>query len=627
ECGSARKIEDLNAVTYPPHIKPPDPTLNQDAQPGKYKYQRSFLMQFMTVCKKKPENLSHLDAIGHQQVGGLTIPMEMVAPLGRSDNRLVSQSVPGEVPKAGDHIIELANKSKEECSGRILKTIIQLTFEKACDEPNYSQIYAQLCRKMLERIDMDIFDETIKNAQGECVRGAALFRKYLLTMCQESFEKGWKIPNNEKGMPNRFSDKRRGLGLIRFIGELFKVHMLTERIMHDCIKKLLANREDPEEEEAEFLCELLMIIGKELDYLRAKSQMNAYFIRMDSMSKNTKLSSRIRFMLTDVIELRKRNWIPRHDNDTNAPRTIGDIQPRSGIWGSSSRFGQASGNSTRLSRTSDDRDKVGMQHGMQQMSDWTVGPSSARKVDLTRFGQVRSNKVNLALGNDPIARLASGSEGWRTIKEHNEKGSSMSSTHTYNVLSGYTLKSSSISQEEAKRKIKAMVDEYWSVRDKKEVAVCIKELPDRYFGDAIREFIESALDKKPADVSNCADLLKELRKQDAISPADCKKAFTIIMGNLGDIAVDVPHAYAHTGQLLHGAQLELREVITLVGLLTGIGGSEPPSAKVVAAYLNSIKTSMGELMVLRKVKNANFDFALLFPDGNKDAVNRFLEKQ
>ena len=35
----------------------------------------------------------------------------------------------------------------------------------------------------------------------------------------------------------------------------------------------------------------------------------------------------------------------------------------------------------------------------------------------------------------------------------------------------------------------------------------------------------------------------------------------------------------------------------------------------------------GEQMVLRQVKNARFDFASLFPDGNEDALNRFLEKQ
>ena len=38
---------------------------------------------------------------------------------------------------------------------------------------------------------------------------------------------------------------------MKFIGELFKLQMLTERIMHECIKKLLSNVDNPEEEEIE----------------------------------------------------------------------------------------------------------------------------------------------------------------------------------------------------------------------------------------------------------------------------------------------------------------------------------------------------------------------------------------
>jgi len=173
-------------------------------------------------------------------------------------------------------------------------------------------MYAQLCQKMMECIDMDIFDENIKNASGEYVCGGTLFRKYLLSRCQDGFEKGWKInipiPNNEKGEPDLLSDeyyvatkaKKPGfrLGLIKFIGELFKLHMLAERIIHECIKKLLANSQDPEEEETESLCELLMIVGKQLDHPKAKDHMDAYFVCMNSMSKNTeKLNGRIRAML------------------------------------------------------------------------------------------------------------------------------------------------------------------------------------------------------------------------------------------------------------------------------------------------------------------------------------------
>ncbi|CAJ0911919.1 1925_t:CDS:2, partial [Entrophospora sp. SA101] len=200
------------------------------------------------------------------------IPMDVVQ---RKVKALLNKLTLEKFDIISDQIIEYANKSKFEKDGRILREIIRLIFEKSCDEINFSQMYAQLCRKMMEMIDPEITDENVKNNDGKLVMGGTLFRKYLLNRCQEDFEKGWKVnipvPSNEKGEPDLLSDeyysaakaKRRGLGLIRFIGELFKLSMLTERIMHECIRKLLqiqnAN-EIPGEEEMESLCKLLTTV-------------------------------------------------------------------------------------------------------------------------------------------------------------------------------------------------------------------------------------------------------------------------------------------------------------------------------------------------------------------------------
>lgn len=61
--------------------------------------------------------------------------------------------------------------------------------------------------------------------------------------------------------------RRRSTGNIKFIGELFKLKMLTEPIMHDCVVKLLKNHDD---ESLECLCRLLTTIGKDLDFEKAK---------------------------------------------------------------------------------------------------------------------------------------------------------------------------------------------------------------------------------------------------------------------------------------------------------------------------------------------------------------------
>ena len=78
--------------------------------------------------------------------------------------------------------------------------------------------------------------------------------------------------------------KRRGLGLVKFIGELYKLGMLTERIMHECVKKLVDYEGIPDEAEVESLTSLLRTIGASLDASeKGPAMMDAYFARIHLM--------------------------------------------------------------------------------------------------------------------------------------------------------------------------------------------------------------------------------------------------------------------------------------------------------------------------------------------------------
>lgn len=73
--------------------------------------------------------------------------------------------------------------------------------------------------------------------------------------------------------------------------------MLTEKIMHECIKKLLADVAAPKQEDLECLSKLMSTIGRQLDTANARMYMDAYFERIKTLCKNQSLESRIRFML------------------------------------------------------------------------------------------------------------------------------------------------------------------------------------------------------------------------------------------------------------------------------------------------------------------------------------------
>ncbi|KAF3160802.1 hypothetical protein TWF788_002862 [Orbilia oligospora] len=250
----------------------------------------------------------------------------------------LNKMTPEKFDKIADQILEIASQSRYETDGRSLRQVIQLTFEKATDEPNFSSMYAKFCKRMLESMHPDIKDENIKDKNGNIVTGGALFRKYLLNRCQEEFERGWKVnlPPKPEGVSEEaalMSDeyyvaaaaKRRGLGLIQFIGELFKLQMLTERIMHECVKKLVDYEGTPEEEEVESLCKLLRTIGYALDATeKSRLAMDAYFNRIQQMMDSKELNSRMKFMLLDVVELRKVNWESKEAD--KGPKTIAEIR-------------------------------------------------------------------------------------------------------------------------------------------------------------------------------------------------------------------------------------------------------------------------------------------------------------
>lgn len=251
---------------------------------------------------------------------------------------LLNKMTPEKFERISDQILEIAAQSQNETDGRTLRQVIQLTFEKATDEAHWASTYALFCKRMLESMSPSIKDENIKDKHGNVVTGGALFRKYLLNRCQEEFERGWKVnmPPKPEGQTEEAAllseeyyiaaaAKRRGLGLVKFIGELYKLNMLTERIMHECIKKLLELDESgPDESEVESLVSLLNTVGLNLEQSeRGPALMNVYFERIASIMDHPDLPSRLRFKLLDLIDLRKQGW--QSKTEDKGPKLLAQI--------------------------------------------------------------------------------------------------------------------------------------------------------------------------------------------------------------------------------------------------------------------------------------------------------------
>ncbi|XP_059633797.1 eukaryotic translation initiation factor 4G-like [Cornus florida] len=207
-----------------------------------------------------------------------------------------------------------------------LTGVISQIFDKALMEPTFCEMYADFCYHLSGELP-DFSEDNEK----------ITFKRLLLNKCQEEFERGEReqeeanraeeegeVKQSEEAREEkRIQARRRMLGNIRLIGELYKKRMLTERIMHECIKKLLGQYQNPDEEDIEALCKLMSTIGEIIDHPKAKEHMDAYFDMMERLSNNMKLSSRVRFMLRDAIDLRKNKWQQRRK--VEGPKKIDEV--------------------------------------------------------------------------------------------------------------------------------------------------------------------------------------------------------------------------------------------------------------------------------------------------------------
>ncbi|XP_050327461.1 eukaryotic translation initiation factor 4 gamma 2, partial [Bactrocera neohumeralis] len=228
----------------------------------------------------------------------------------------------------------------------ILNGVILLIFDKALDEPKYSSMYAQLCKRLSE--EAPSFE---KDPNSSCT-----FLRLLIAVCRDKFNNRLKRDNADGDNNNQFNKvhrpesqanlgendtdeeerrhlaKQRMLGNVKFIGELHKLDMLSTNVLHQCIMELLDKKKKRSAsqqemcEDMECLAQLLKTCGKVLDSEQGKELMNQYFDTLERRSKSTDYPPRIRFMLKDVIELRENNWIPRKVATTEGPVPIKQIR-------------------------------------------------------------------------------------------------------------------------------------------------------------------------------------------------------------------------------------------------------------------------------------------------------------
>ncbi|KAI9328860.1 armadillo-type protein [Obelidium mucronatum] len=531
-----------------------------------------------------------------------------------------------------------------------------------------------------------------------------IFRRLLLNKCQEEFENSekWSKEDNageesrqervkrlhsmtseEKAQYaqdeyDRTKLKRRVLGNVTFIGELFKLNMITEKIMHMCVFQLLTEVNSPGEEEVESICKLMSTIGERLDHEKGKPTVDVYFGRIKALSVNMLLSSRIRFMLQDLIEMRRNKWKGRQE--ATGPKTIAEIHAaaekklkeeeearqkssggRGGDRGGDRRGG---GGGRDRDRDNRDRDHGGRRGGNNQQQDrqnsgrggpqdaraqnnqpnsdgWsTVGggasaDKSRREDSYNNFGRadVKKNVSGMRLGPQAPAWGKGGAaqkkEEPKPVKNQFSllSGTSNEDIKTDVVESPATVTpvaAAGISEEQARLKIEGMVQEWFSIFDISELTASLKELSGfEYNGKFLLHFINQTLEKKSDVVSKSANVLPDLIASESLTAEEVVAALTEVAATLDDISVDVPGAYKFFGVLYGGlmasddSAFSLAVAAEILEPCIETPMRKPPVPQVISCALDTIRTIKTEAELINIFARQTTDLQAFWPEAKR----------
>ncbi|XP_069392181.1 eukaryotic translation initiation factor 4 gamma 1-like [Paralichthys olivaceus] len=408
---------------------------------------------------------------------------------------ILNKLTPEKLEKLVKQVTELDINTEERLRG-----VIELTFEKAISELSYSGVYARMCHGLMGL--------TVQTPDGLELN----FNKLLLKRCQKAFENKddneilkkkqeeleaasgdrEKKKLTEELEEIKYKAKRESVGTMKFIGELFKLKMLIDAVMFDCIGKLL---KDNDEVSLECLCTLVSTIGKDLDLGKSKTRLDGYFSRMKQIVAE-QTSNRIRFRLQDVLDLRFNKWVPRHKEQ--GPKTINQIYKEA-------------------------------------------------KLEGRRFNQQPNRRDNRRLNQQPPSKPHQPFPP--PSKPH--QPSPPPSKPQKPSPSPATPTKPSLTEEQLEKKFSAIIEEYVNINDMKEALQCVQELKStQLLFMFVRKGLEYTLDSNATTRKRMGLLLHRLIESGILPPEQYCKGLQGIMEETEDLARAIPKIGLYLSELL-----------------------------------------------------------------------------
>lgn len=213
-----------------------------------------------------------------------------------------------------------------------LGSVIDLVFDKAVDEPGFCELYAKVC-KVIATKNSEFSHHLLKKCQAE-FETPDLYSGLDVEDRKVEIEKETEATKKKMLYEELYEDMRlrrkKYLGTIKLIGEMYKFGLLSPKIIGLCMAHLIGEASN---ENIECLCSLIATVGSKMasepeEAIKMSIKNTLGILHDFANSKKTNelftLESRIKFKILDTIDLSRRNWRPRMVE--NNPKKIEEIR-------------------------------------------------------------------------------------------------------------------------------------------------------------------------------------------------------------------------------------------------------------------------------------------------------------
>jgi hypothetical protein len=201
-----------------------------------------------------------------------------------------------------------------------MDVVIGLIFDKAVVEHSFSEMYAEMCKKLrttwpeLTGVDQET---------GQSV--PVTFTRAIIEKCEVEFDA---MPDTleptEADIAKARGDwedlemfvqkrKERILGNMKFIAQLFLATILSSRVIRLVVEQLLFRTDEPEEHYIECVGILLHNIGATLmESESGREYVDKFVDRMIDLSSRECYGKRIKFLMRDIVDAARAGWSGKH---------------------------------------------------------------------------------------------------------------------------------------------------------------------------------------------------------------------------------------------------------------------------------------------------------------------------